>query len=197
LNQPQPNVSSENKIIAKSALSVFGGKPTVTKFRDESATAQVDILSCKDSPATGVTAFSTVNLSDTQFKVTADGLPLGVEIIGVCDSGYEKFARVISTAAFCVIKDRQECVPGAIFENAVSINDSAAEMKHLVLVPPFLWGEQPETIYFESKAVAWLLAVPISAAELNYARDRSIGDLEDLFDEKKIDIYNINRDSAA
>lgn len=193
---PKPVVSAENRIVAKSASAVFGGSSSVNRYQDQSGSTQIDVLSCADSPAAGLTAYSTLSLSDIQFKATAEGLPLGVEMVGACLSGYRNFASILSTAALLVSKNRQECQPGAIFEQVVAVNDPTVAMKHLIFVSPFLWGDQPDTLYLDNKAVAWLLAVPISDAELDYALERSVNDLEAVLDTKRAEIYNLNRESA-
>jgi len=193
---PKPVVSAENKIVAKSVAAVFGSSPLVNRYQDRSASTHIDVLSCEDSPAAGLTAYSTVSLSDIQFKATAEGLPLGVEMAAACLSSYRNFANVLGTAALLVRKKQQECQPGAIFERVVSVNDPTVAMKHLVFVSPFLWGDRPDTLYLENKAVAWLQAVPISDAELDYALERSVSDLEEVLDKERAEIYNLNRESV-
>ncbi|WOO35859.1 hypothetical protein R2R35_18965 [Anaerocolumna sp. AGMB13020] len=37
-------ISNENKVIAKSALQAFGGKPNVSKYWDDANVSSVDLL---------------------------------------------------------------------------------------------------------------------------------------------------------
>ncbi|MMZ71657.1 Antitoxin YqcF [compost metagenome] len=69
-------------------------------------------------------------------------------------------------------------------------------MKHMLFVPPFLWEEQLQTIDFQDKKVAWLLAVPISENEYLFAQEYGSNKLEDLFEQKQIDIFDIERKSV-
>ena len=48
-----------------------------------------------------------------------------------------------------------------------------------------------------TKTVAWLLAVPITDAEAAYAGQHGAEALEDLFERAQIDLFDLDRDSAA
>ncbi len=63
------SISSENKIIAKSALQVFGGKPQVSKHWDESNVSNIDMLSSADRPYEGITSYSTIGPPAIQLNI--------------------------------------------------------------------------------------------------------------------------------
>ena len=69
-------------------------------------------------------------------------------------------------------------------------------LEHILFVSPFLWEDRLKTLNFEDKKVAWLLAVPISEKEFKYAKDKGKDALEELFEEKQIDIFNLYRKSV-
>jgi len=69
-------------------------------------------------------------------------------------------------------------------------------MKHALFVPPFLWEEALETLELPERTVAWLLAVPISEAEYQFAEREGSEKLEDLFVKHQIDIFNLERESV-
>jgi len=71
--------------------------------------------------------------------------------------------------------------------------DQSLTMKHLMFVTPFLWDEELSAIEYESKTVAWLLAIPISETERVYAEEKGYEALEDLFEKKQIDIFDLDR----
>jgi hypothetical protein len=50
--------------VAKTAVNAFGGTPRVTRFWHDDHVSSVDMLSCEDGPQKGVTAYSTIGLSD-------------------------------------------------------------------------------------------------------------------------------------
>ena len=52
-----------------------------------------------------------------------------------------------------------------------------------------------KTLEFENREIAWLLIVPISEQEKNYAIANGWEALEDIFEKADIDIFNLNRKS--
>ena len=83
------DVTEKNRHIARTVAEVFGGAPVVHTWWDDEKKNSVDILSCKDSPAPGVTAYATVNLSNKPLTDTINDLR--VELLGACRSDVEDF----------------------------------------------------------------------------------------------------------
>ncbi|HEV3190067.1 MAG TPA: suppressor of fused domain protein [Polyangiaceae bacterium] len=189
--------SIDNRTIAKAAASAFGGRPNVDRYWDDNHQQSVDVLSCQDAPWAGVTSYATIGLSDT--PIVKDGAPLGirVEFVGACGSQVDTFGRYLATAAFCVMNSGWFVAPGIVFPNVLSMFDASPTMRHVLFLPPFLWNEQLETLVLEKKRVAWLLAVPVSEAELRFAEAKGVGALENVFEEHQIDIFDINRKSVV
>ena len=52
-----------------------------------------------------------------------------------------------------------------------------------------------KTLEFGNREIAWLLIVPISEQEKNYAIANGWEALEDIFEKADIDIFNLNRKS--
>ncbi|WP_282606547.1 suppressor of fused domain protein [Pelagibius sp. Alg239-R121] len=190
-------ISNENKTIAKTAAGVFGGQPKVIGFWDADDKNSVDLLICEGRPQKGVNSYSTIGLSDA--PIFEDGREVGVrvEFVGACASSCEEFENILTTAAFCIINSQWFCSPGTIFPDIVSMYECSSTMQHLMFVPPFLWDEELKSLEFDSKTVAWLMAVPISDAEYRYAVSEGPDKLEDLFEQNQIDIFNINRPSVV
>jgi hypothetical protein len=63
-----------------------------------------------------------------------------------------------------------------------------------MLISPFVWDL--ETQSFSGKSVAWLQVLPISDAERDYALANGPEALEDLFQDRQIDVFDIDRPSA-
>lgn len=187
------SVSDENKTIAKAALGALGGKPIVRAYWDDNKENYIDILACDDRPCDGVTAYSTIGLSEYSIDQIADDLPLRIEMVGACASGFECFPNILGSCAFNIINTKYKCYPGAIFQNVVKYYMPNSSMKHILFMPPFLWEEELTTLSFNDKKVAWLLAVPISDMELEYAIKHGIDALETLFEETQIDIFDLER----
>ena len=191
------NVSDNNKTIAKTAAVFFGGEASVHNYVKDNGESSIAILACSESPQSGLTSYSTIGLSDHQFKVTKNEIPLGVEIIGVCGSSFELFPNILGSISTLVKEDGQECAPDTIFRDVVTNNQASQTMNHILLVDPFLWPESPETLRFKEKAVAWLQAVPIADNELEYSNKEGLSSLHELFTKNQIDVFNLNRGSVV
>ncbi|MCP3940006.1 MAG: suppressor of fused domain protein [Desulfobacteraceae bacterium] len=191
------NISKDNKIIAEVLVQAFEGKPTVRRFLDEKGKQYVDILTCSDRPEKGVSSYSTIGLSDTPLLKNGSEYPTRIEIIGVCGTAFSGFDNVLATTAFCIINSKWFCYPGAIFPNVLSMYDISSTMRHFIFVPPFLWEDKLKTITIGNKTIAWLLAVPISDEERQFAEEKGSDALENLFEEKQIDIYDLERASVV
>jgi hypothetical protein len=189
------NISEENKEIAVKLASVLGGKPSVNRYWDEAEKSFVDLVACVDQPCDGVTSFGTIGLSDHPLVQDGKEFSVRLELVGASASLYTDFPNILTTAALYIINEKWFCCPGAVLQNAVDMYDNSLYMKHLMFVSPFLWDELKTTQY-ESKAVTWLLAVPISENERQYAENNGTDALEELFEKHQIDIYNLSRKSV-
>jgi hypothetical protein len=58
--------------------------------------------------------------------------------------------------------------------------------------PPFLW-EDLKTMEFDGVKVAWLMAIPISESEYQFAIENTTDKLGELFEENDIDYFDLNR----
>jgi len=67
-------------------------------------------------------------------------------------------------------------------------------MEHLYFTMPFAF-EGFVTTTFGQRTVSWLAAIPVSTAEVEYARQNSTEMLKDAFEQKDIDWFDLNRAS--
>lgn len=148
------------------------------------------------SPYHGVTSYSTVGLSDVPLLVDGKEFPARVELVGACDSSTGAFANVLTTAAFFVINTGWVPRPGGVFPGILDMHNASPTMRNLLFVPPFLWNPNLETLKLSDRTVAWLQEVPISDAELRFAREQGSEALEDKFVEAQIDVFDIGRSSV-
>jgi len=189
------DVTEENRLIARTVAEVFGGAPAVHTWWDDEKKNSVDILSSEGSPRAGVTAYATVNLSNT--VLTDAPKDLRVELLGACQSDVEGFPGLLSTCAFNVIEHGALIAPGVIFPDVVATYDLSATLKHILFVPPFFWGEAPATLKTPKRTVAWLLALPISDAELEHLTANGISSLMDTMEARRPDVFDLNRPSVV
>jgi len=192
-----PEVSPENKQIARHAAAALGGRPRVTKFWDEAHERSVDILICADRPAPGLTSYSTLALSDTPLLRKGCEYPVRVELVGACDSNVEDFANALGTAALFVITDRWFCRPGVVFKTLISMYQLSKTMEHLYFTAPSLWPELNKTLTLSAKTVTWLWAIPISDSESDYIASSGDAQFESLLERSNAEVFNIDRPSVV
>lgn len=184
-------VSEENKVIAKTTLNAFEGKPKVFKYWDENNKSSVDILSCEDKNLKSILSYSTLGLSDFSIGYEENSIPLRIELVGA--SNCDCFPNILATCAFNIINSKFDCSFGTIFKDVVKMYLPESPMKHILFLSPFLWEDKLKTIKFEKKQVAWLMAIPISEEEKNYADHNGIKALKELFDENQINVFDLER----
>lgn len=189
------DVTEENRQIARTVAELFGGTPAVHTWWDDGKKNSVDILSSEGSPAPGVTAYATVNLSNTALTDAANDLR--VELLGACQSDVEEFPGLLSTCAFNIVENGAVIAPGVIFPDVVTTYALSTTLRHILFVPPFFWGEAPATLYLPKRTVAWLLALPISDAELEHLTMNGISSLMDIMEEKRPAVFDMNRPSVV
>lgn len=182
------------KLIAKKEEAIFGGKMQVFAYWNDSNTVSIDILKCENVPQKGVQCCGTIGLSETDIGLVSGGKELRVEILGASDIKDEVFENIIASSAFAVMQSHK-CFPGYILEDVVTQYIDDSDMKHVLLVEPFLW-ENTESFTYQNKQIAWLMTVPISDREMAYADTRGLDALEDLFEENEIDVYDLYRESV-
>lgn len=192
----QPKVTETARAIAKKATAAIGGTPSVHVYWDDDHASHVGLLSSAERPEAGIKAYSTIGLAEHTVFKGGEEMPFRLEFCGACQSRFDEFDRVLATAAFFVINSRWFCEPGMIFPDLVSMYHPGATMEHLLFLPPFLWDELGE-FHVDSLTVAWLLAVPISESEREYAVQNGWDKLEELFVERQIDIFDLDRSSEV
>lgn len=192
-----PNVSNDNKAVAKTVAATFGGSPRVVEYVDAGGASRVAILHSADHPWPGTTSYCTIGLSDVSIPRDVNP-PLGVELLAVADSAcHPRFAEALSTAAFFWINDGWEPEPGACFREVLRVHLPETRLPHFFLTDPYLWEREFGSRVIGAKTVAWLLAVPISEAEADYAEERGPEALEDLLERHSVDITDLGRASVV
>jgi hypothetical protein len=188
--KPDDEVSAHTRSAARELARTWGGrKPNVHQHWDEAEENWVGIASLADCPWDGVTAYGTLGLSDHNLGFGND---LRVEIIGACATSAD-LSNVLATCAFNAIKNAWQMRPGAIHNDVLRMYDISRTLAHVMFVAPFLWNDGPETLHLEGRTITWLMAVPISESELRYAERNGSDAMSVLFEDRQIDIFDINR----
>lgn len=193
MRQPAPAYLRE---IYNEFKTVFGGgKPIVDRYAEnDDDPLWVDVMRTSDCPQAGVTSYATLGMSRfDNGGLVSDGKPLRVEVLAACQSEFVHMADGLSSCALNVAKSGYQVTPGVIHPNVLNLYVSGIVLKHLLLVPPFLWESAPTVRDFDDFTVAWLMAVPVTDSEIEYARQHGSGQLEARFEERQIDVFDINR----
>ena len=188
-------VSNDKKRIAKVVSTVFGNTPKIWEYWDNNNIKNIDILTVENSPMEFISSHCTIGLSDYSTGYTVEDKSLRVEIVGAFASDYEYAPNILATCAFYVMNSNLKIFHGEIFLNVVNEYYPESDMKHILLSTPFLWDDL-HTLDFPEKKIAWLRAIPITEKEFLFAKENDVNKLETIFENKKIDIFDIERQSV-
>lgn len=181
--------TERQKEIYKKLAPIIGVEPKVIRYGDDSGENSIFIMECPDPTDKDVIFYSTIGLSDYS---------IGDEKYELMIAGYsanDKTGNILSTSAFFCIKDNWKVSPGTVFETLVEMYYKDSEMKHIYFSNPYLWEDKLEDFEVQNEKISFLLAVAISDAELEFRKNNSSEALEALFQEKEIDIFDMNRKS--
>jgi hypothetical protein len=191
-------ISNERKEVARHTATAFlVEKPPIFHFWDDNHRSDIYVLQAENSPQHGVKSYATIGLSDHTLMLDGKPFDTRAEIVGACGSAFPDFDNVLATLAFNVINSNWFCAPGIIFPDVLSMYKSSVTMTDIYFAHPFIWDDRLSSTYLAGKNIAWLLAVPISKNESTFAQDFGPQELEKLFFEKNVDIYNLNRESVV
>ncbi len=180
---------------ARKVAAAFGGTPRFKRHLDEAEQNSIDMLSCDDRPSEGLVSYSTLGLQ--RYPNVIDGEDIRIELCGIATPDVPSFANVIATTAFYVMKDRWRVAPGITYESMVGMYNLPVTLKHIVFAAPLEWEELSSVDLGGDVVVRWLLVIPISDSELRWKLDKGWDELENLFVEKGIDYWDLNRSSVV
>jgi len=191
-------ISNRRKAVAAYAAAGFVVvKPPVIRYWDSNHRSDLHILEGADCPQKGVKSYATVGLSEHPLIRNGKEFNARVELLGACGSEFSEFAEILSTVGFCVINSQWFCAPGVIFPGVLDLHGASKTMSDIYFADPFLWGDRFKSSIIENQMTAWLLVIPISKRETEFAVQNGPDKLEQLFERQNIDIYNLNRPSVV
>lgn len=191
------DTQEKRRQIAKHIHKIVGGTPRFSRYADRREQSFVDIMAIEDKPVEGLNVYSTVGTSEYSIGLEIEGRPLRVELIIAIDKTQRYAPEILSTCAFCIMNSKYRCRPGAIFKDVVGQFISDSDMKHVLLMDPFLWEEEYCELKIDGLHIEWLLVVPISERERQYAEQYGNDALMDLFEEADIDVHDLYRESIV
>lgn len=192
-------ISEENKKLSNYITSIVGINKMIDRYYDEDEKNFIDIFTCDDPLYPTIKICGTIGVSDYPNKIEMNDNSFKDIRIELLIGGYKEsneLNNIISTAGFYITKNGWECQPGSVFMRIIEMYFETSEMKHIMFISPFLWQDKLKPLKLETKTVHWLFCIPISDKELEYKMKNGASALEDIFQEKDIDIFDINRKSA-
>ena len=190
--------SEENRQLARHMVSVFEGRPSVRKYNhDQLRDLSIDILRCDDSPCRGVTSYCTLGLSD--YPLLRDGVEFEsrVELVMSAATIFDLAPNTLASAAFAIARTGTFCYPGRVMKGCVGEYYPDSPVSDIYFALPFLWKDGLREKVFGAKRINWLLLVPISDSECKLLLEKGADSLEDVFTQKQIDVFDMNRPPVA
>lgn len=111
-------------------------------------------------------------------------------------SSYDKFSfapNVLATCAFNVINDGFKAKPDTFITNVLNIYYKNIEVKNILITDPYLWDI--EILELDDVLVGWLLCIPVSDNEMNFAKKYGVDKLTDELEGQEIDAFDFDRKS--
>ncbi len=188
-----------------------GGTVRVVRYRDGArdgapdgqAPDEVAMLVADGAPAPGYTTYSTVDMARFPTNIEdGSGRTVASELITAGRTDQRVFADILAACAFAVAGGSLHVTPLAMIPDAVHAADPARPMRHVLLVPPFLWPALPLVVEEEPEGdgpagvTTWLQAVPISDEEFRYAADHGAQSLFDRLERAGADVSSLDRASV-
>ncbi len=180
--------TERQKQIYKQLYPIIGIEPKVIRYGDDINENFVFIMEVPDPIDKNVMFYSTIGLSDYEMKC---------EILFSAYKRNEEAGNIISSCAFFVMKEKWKLNKGVVFEDIVKMYNKSSEMKHIYFTEPYLWEDKLEDFQVNNEPVFFLLAIPISDKELIYKNEKGVEELENLFEKKGINIFDLNRKSVV
>lgn len=194
MSAPPADITETNRAVARMLAGAFGGRPSVARHADEAGRSHVDILTCREAPRPGLTAGATVTLANHPLYQDGAEFPGRCEILGVGTD--PDFARVLAACAFQVINGRWFLAPGIVFPGVLAGTGLSTPLAHVLFVPPVAFEARLQALPARDTALAFLQAVPISEAEYAFAQESGGDALEDVFDGRGTDLFDLGRASV-
>ena len=98
---------------------------------------------------------------------------------------------MLSSIVFTIM-DTKQCYPGMIIRDIVAHYMNDSDIRHVMLTDNLLWDDI-EDVELEDMRVTWLMMVPITESEYEYAMEHGPKILEERFFEEEIDLADLYR----
>jgi len=194
MNEPHHN--PDDLKIRKALTAVIGDIKDVRHLLEHDG-HRMDIVMSENSPRAGVNSYSTIGLSVIPIGYLSGSVYLGAEIIAAAGAGFEPFVDVLAACVDDILHSRFRLFPGAVYKDAFKAAYPDAQVKHLIFDTPQGWENDLLTLDLGLRQAAWIMAVPVTDAELRLFSESESGELQEQFEARKVDLYDLTRPSVV
>ena len=158
----------------------------------------ITMISGRNTPEEGSIAHATLGVCLYHKPSLKPGEDVAVEFIGVEHESSDIVRGILSSCAYGVM-DGMPASPFTCWGDMLPIYIPESKLKHVLFLPPYLWGEELLVSTFENITVFYLLVCPLSDGETNFLlkfHDNSIGAKTLIQEVEKAEknIFDFNRD---
>lgn len=182
----------KHKAIAHYIAKVTGKNPTVLRFQADTDT-YIDVVSITEHGDEHLKVHASIGLA---FHPT-NPEKRNIELILVADEKYELATNCLATCALKAMTEGWQTVTGAIFSHIFSAYYPDFNVKHGLLIPPYLWKDTLKTLDLGDLLVEWKMVIPITQQEADYLQTHSPSTLLPLFVEKDVNLFDLSRESVV
>lgn len=181
----------KNKAIAHYIAKVTGKNPNVLRFHANENTL-IDVISVTEHGDELLAVHTTIGLSAHETNTEKRD----IELILVAEKKYDLAPNIVGTAGFKAILEGWQTTTGAIFTHIFSAYYPDFDVKHGLLIPPYLWKDSLKTLDLGERQVEWKMIIPITNQEAKFLQENSPSSLLPIFVEKNINLFDLERKSV-
>ena len=192
MSEGRPAPPPEHKAWWRLLRERAGSESKVHTFLDETRGHRIDVLSGRigDDHLAATIGLMALDQSRTP------GVRIHTEILMERAGTGDLVDNVVSTLAFCAIKDGWQVAPDCIFPGVVAMYDASTGLPHVMFVPIFRWNDMSR-VEVGALTIHPLLAIPVSEAEARLV-EREGGDaLLSRLEDRAVDVNDWHRRSVA
>lgn len=164
----------------------------VTRYHDDQGDTSIQIYSGRTA---GGMVGATVGLMDLD-QSGHPAVQIRTEILIDSRTDDARGLNVLSTIAFYMMKNKWCVSPGTVFEEIFGMYFDGTALPHVYFAAPFQWDDMSKVV-LSDRTIFPLVAIPISTAEADMARQDAGNALESLWAERNVDVLDWNRTSSV
>ena len=181
--------------VVQAAAGALGGAASLKRHESPEPPGALTVLTAKGTPEPGVSSYATIGFMSHDMGLRAEGASLRAELLMAAPDTADALPGLLVGIALRLARSGAVCRHGKIAADVVP-RASPGELRHVLFSVPFLW-DGPETVRFEDLLVAWLLLVPITEGEREFASRHGVEALEEVFRRQETDVFDLGRMTAV